>query len=143
MGYVTIHGGPHLGLHVRRVKLRRVKLRRVKHAEGLTEECPAVERQHDHSGSLEQSVRYRNHTGWNDIAVGNSKRQRRFFLFTTLTMRQVASSGKGVWTAMGSWVRACYVRWRLQFCFAESGVSTRRLSSSFMYQGSSTLSRSK
>ena len=85
MGYGTRHGGPHLGLHVRWVK----------HAEGLAEECSGVKRQHDQSGSLEQSVRYEDHTGWDDIAVGNSKRRRRFLPFTTITMRRAASSGKG------------------------------------------------
>ena len=80
---------------LRWVKLRWVKLRRVKHTQGLAEERSSVKGQHRQSGSLAQSVRQKNHTGWEDVAVVDSERQRRFLHFTTVRMRRAAWGGKG------------------------------------------------
>lgn len=48
-------------------------VRRMESAEGLAEECPDVEGQHNRSGLLEQGVRDGNHQGRCDNVVGNSK----------------------------------------------------------------------
>jgi hypothetical protein len=42
----------------------------MENAEGGGEEGPNVKGQHDRSGSLEHNIRYGNHPGGDDIAVG-------------------------------------------------------------------------